>query len=81
MKYLLFCTLTEKYLFSNTIPSDKENFDIIDLEAKKCISGPSGEHDIGTFTEEEEEAETQEIPLKEEREFDPEAKHDTTVEG
>jgi len=77
MKYLLFCTLTEKYLFSNTIPSDASNFDVIDLEAKKCISGPSGEHDIGTFTEEEEaEAETQEIPLKEEREFDPQEKLD-----
>ena len=75
MKYLLFCTLTERYFFSNTIPSDASNFDIIDLAAKKCISGPSGEHDIGTFVEDEE-AETQEIPLKEEREFDPEEKHD-----
>ena len=75
MKYLLYCTLTERYFFSNTIPSDASNFDIIDLEAKKCLSGPSGEHDIGTFVEEEE-AETQEIPQKEEREFDPEEKHD-----
>ena len=75
MKYLLYCTLTERYFFSNTIPSDASNFDIIDLEAKKCLSGPSGEHDIGTFVEDEE-AETQEIPQKEEREFDPEEKRD-----
>jgi len=75
MKYLLYCTLTERYFFSNTIPSDKDNFDIIDLEAKKCLSGPSGERDIGTLVEDEE-AETQEIPQKEEREFDPEEKHD-----
>lgn len=76
MKYLLFCTLTERYFFSNTIPSDASNFDIIDLEAKKCLSGPSGKHDIGTFIEEEKEVETQEIPQKEEREFDPEEKRD-----
>lgn len=77
MKYLLYCTLTERYFFSNTIPSDASNFDVIDLEAKKCLFGPSGEHDIGTFVEDEdEEAETQEIPQKEEREFDPEEKHD-----
>ena len=75
MKYLLYCTLTERYFFSNTIPSDASNFDIIDLEAKKCLSGTSGEHDIGTFIEEEE-VETQEIPSKEEREYDPEEKHD-----
>lgn len=78
MKYLLFCTLTERYFFSNTIPSDASNFDIIDLAAKKCISGPSGEHDIGTFTEEEE-AETQEIPQKEEREYDPQEKLDAAA--
>lgn len=75
MKYLLYCTLTEHYFFSDTIPSNAYNFDIIDLAAKKCISGPSGAHDIGTFTEEEE-VETREIPAKEEREYDPEEKHD-----
>lgn len=80
MKYLLYCTLTERYFFSNTIPSNASNFDIIDLKAKKCLSGPSGEHDIGTFVEEEE-AETQEIPAKEEREFDPEEKHDVAPDA
>lgn len=74
MKYLIYCTTTEKYYFSDTIPADT-NCDVIDLAAKKCISGLSGEHDIEVFPEEEE-AETQEIPQEEEREFDPEEKHD-----
>lgn len=74
-KYILFNTSTEKYLFSNTLPTNVGNFDIIDLENKNVLSGPT----TGPLTEhieEEDEPETQEIPTEEEREFDPEAKHD-----
>mgnify|MGYP006376583989 CR=1 FL=1 len=66
----------DKDIFFLFLPGLKASlFDIIDLEAKKCLSGPSGERDIGTLVEDEE-AETQEIPQKEEREFDPEEKRD-----
>jgi hypothetical protein len=76
MKYLIYSTDTEKYYHSDTLPTNTSDCDVVDLEAKKCISGPSEEHDIVAFPEPEKEAETQEIPVKEEREFDPEEKHD-----
>lgn len=75
MKYILFNISTEKYFFSNTLPTGVGDFDIIDLENKNVISGPTA-GPLTEHIEEEEEAETQEIPAKEEREFDPEAKHD-----
>lgn len=75
MKYLIYDTHTGKYYFSDTIPADSD-CDVIDLAEKKCISGPSGEHDIVAFPEPDDEPETQEIPAKEEREFDPEETHD-----
>lgn len=80
MKYILFDTSSDIYLLSNTVPEDADRFDIIDLEAKKCIAGPSGEHDLEEYSEPESEAETQEIPLKEEREFDPEEKFAVKIE-
>lgn len=46
MKYILFNHSTEKYTVSNKQPADPDNFDIIDLEAKKVIAGPTGTYDL-----------------------------------
>mgnify|MGYP001301028169 CR=1 FL=1 len=67
MKYILFNTSTEKYLFSNVLPEDQSNFDIIDVENKKVISGPSGEGDLVRYTEEEDDSDDEEaeVPIQE----------------
>lgn len=61
MKYLLFDTSKEQYFFSNVRPADESDFDIIDLENKHILSGPSGAGPLTEFAEDaEEEAESAE---------------------
>ena len=68
MKYILFNTSTEKYLFSNVLPKNQSRFDIIDLENKKILSGPQGEGDLKEYIEDREEEpddEEAEVPTQE----------------
>lgn len=59
MKYLLFDTNKEQYFFSNVLPSNEDDFDIIDLENKQILSGPSGGGPLTEFSEPEEEKEVE----------------------
>lgn len=68
MKYILFNTSTENYFFSDTLPKNQSNFDIIDVENKKVISGPQGEGELKEYVEDREEEpddEEAEVPTQE----------------
>lgn len=67
MKYILYDTSAENYFFSDTLPKNQSRFDIIDVENKKVISGPSGEGDLVRYTEEEDDSDDEEaeVPIQE----------------
>jgi len=68
--FLIFNTQTEKYYHSDILPDPcyTEDCDVIDITNKKCLSGPSGEHDITPFPVEDE-IDTETFP--EEPAYDP----------